>query len=593
MFVMILLNCKVTEPKKLWDSIWEILAEDIQYRQRQLYGDSALKLNDEVLQNYTLQEIEKIFWKHNRTLKEDEFSDIPYPDMFGMDNLKKGLNTKQKIAFNEISKSFEQNDGRLFFVYGSGGIGKTYLWRTLIASLRSQGKIVLTVTSSGIASLLLLGGRTAHSRFKIPLRLNETSCCNVSKKSPLAELLCKVDLIIWDEAPMIHMNALEPVQRALADLMMETNKGKVLFGKKTLVLGGAFRKILPVTEEGTREDIVNASISISRLWKHFTVFELTENMRLSTGDASQDKRDEIEEFAKWILDVGNGKVPAISLDGSEDRDWIQIPSDLLIDYFINKRLDKEYLAERSILAPTNECVHKINSLILSSVPGKGYTYLTYHTNILFCLHLKYYYSHALSFVPGEERTYLSADSIGPESSEYHSSVVFYDKDFFNKHEESGMASHKLTLKVGVPIMLLRNLSNADGLCNGTRLIVKHLGQKYIEAEVLIGLGSGNTVFIPRIVMNTPETSFPFILHRRQFPVRICYAMTINKSQGQSLPNVGVYLEEPIFSYGQLYVSISRTIRRQGLKILIKKNGKEPDGYTQNVVFEEIFQTLLN
>ena len=94
-------------------------------------------------------------------------------------------------------------------------------------------------------------------------------------------------------------------------------------------------------------------------------------------------------------------------------------------------------------------------------------------------------------------------------------------------------------------------------------------------------------------MTTPETSLPFILHRRQFPVRICYAMTINKSQGQSLPNVGVYLDEPVFSHGQLYVAISRTTRRQGLKILIKKNGDEPVGYTQNIVFEEIFQTLQN
>ncbi|KAI3936611.1 hypothetical protein MKW92_018391 [Papaver armeniacum] len=156
-----------------------------------------------------------------------------------------------------------------------------------------------------------------------------------------------------------------------------------------------------------------------------------------------------------------------------------------------------------------------------------------------------------------------------------------------------MASHKLTLKPGVPIMLLRNLSNADGLCNGTRLIVTQLGEKVIEATILTGPSTGNTVFIPRIVMTTPESSLPFILHRRQFPVRICYAMTINKSQGQSLPNVGVFLEEPVFSHGQLYVAISRTTRRQGLKILIKKNGDEPDGYTKNIVYGEIFQNLQN
>ncbi|XP_026419937.1 ATP-dependent DNA helicase PIF4-like [Papaver somniferum] len=302
------------------------------------------------------------------------------------EDLKNGLNTKQALAFNEISRSVEQNDGRLFFVYGSGGIGKTYLWRTLIASLRSQGKIVLAVASSGIASLLLPGGRTPHSRFKIPLKLNETSCCNLFKKTDLAELLCKVYLIIWDEAPMMHMNALEAVQRALADLMMEENNDKkLLFGKKTLVLEGDFRQILPVIEEGTREDIVNASISKSKFWKYFIVFELTENMRLSTGDTSQEKKDEMEEFAKWILDVGNGKAPAISLDEFEHKDWIQIPSDLLIDCkenhihiivetmypdFLKRMLEKEYLAERSILAPTNECVHKINSHVLSSVPGK-------------------------------------------------------------------------------------------------------------------------------------------------------------------------------------------------------------------------------
>ncbi|KAI3914985.1 hypothetical protein MKW98_020532 [Papaver atlanticum] len=561
LFVIILLNCKVTEPKKLWDDNWHTLAEDIEYNNKKLYGDQAVHLAEEFLKNCTLREIEQIFWKHNRTLKEDEFSDIPYPDMSGInipennliheemnydmgslleetENLKKGLNAEQELVFRQITNSVEANDGRLFFVYGSGGTGKTYLWRTLIASLRGQGKIVLAVASSGIASLLLPGGRTAHSRFKIPMRLNETSCCNVIKKSKLAELLCKVDLIIWDEAPMINRNGFEAVQRALADVMMETYGSKVLFGKKTVVLGGDFRQILPVIEGGSREDIVNASISKSKL-----------NRRL----------------AKWILDIGNGELPAISLDGSEDKDWIKIPSDLLIDYtmypdFMNKRLDREYLAERSILVPKNECVHSINSHVLASIPG-------------------------------EEHTYLSADSIGPESSEYHSSIVFYDKEFLNKHEESGIASHKLTLKLGVPIMLLRNLNQVDGLCNGTRLIVTQLNKTVIEAEILTGPGVGNTVFIPRIVMTTPETSLPFILHRRQFPARVCYAMTINKSQGQSLPNVSVYLENPVFSHGQLYVAVSRTTRQQGLKILIKKNGNEPEGCTQNVVYKEIFENL--
>ncbi|XP_026451721.1 uncharacterized protein LOC113352060 [Papaver somniferum] len=595
LFVTLLLNCKVTEPKKLWSENWKLLADGIEHEHQKLYGNENLTYDDDDLKNYALQEIELIMWKCGRTLKEDEFSEIPYPDMSGIDvprnhlvaeetsydrinllaeaeSLKRELNIKQKIVFDSVIDSVEKKDGSLFFVCGSGGTGKTYLWRTIISYLRAQGKIVLAVASSGIASLLLPGGRTAHSRFKIPLRLNEQSCYNIFKKTNEADLLCRADLIIWDEAPMMHRNGLEAVQRTLADLMMEKNGGKELFGRKTLVLGGDFRQILPVIEEGSREEIVNASISRSKLWKHFKVFELTDNMRLLTGDTSVQKREEVEEFSKWVLDVGNGKLPTISLDGSKDTDWVEIPSDLLIrcqenhldtivrtmypDLIIHMR-DKNYLADRSILAPTNECVHNINS-------------------------------HILACIPGEEHTYLSADYIGPESTEYHSSVIFYDKEFLNKHECSGMASHKLTLKVGVPIMLLRNISQPDGLRNGTKLIVKQLGEKVIKSEILTGPGVGNIVFIPRIVMTTPETSLLFILHRRQFPVRVCYAMTINKSQGQSLPNVGVYVDKPVFTHGQLYVAVSRTTSRKGLKILIKKNDNEPEGYTQNVVYEEIF-----
>jgi nitrogenase subunit NifH len=72
-------------------------------------------------------------------------------------------------------------DGKLFFVYGSGGIGKTFVWTTFLSHLQGQGKIVLAVASSKIASLLLLGNRTAHSRFKIPIDLHNESTCNITQ----------------------------------------------------------------------------------------------------------------------------------------------------------------------------------------------------------------------------------------------------------------------------------------------------------------------------------------------------------------------------------------------------------------------------
>ena len=112
------------------------------------------------------------------------------------------LNTEQRMVYEAVINSVEKNDGGFLFVYGSGGCGKTYLWNTIITRLRSEKKIVLPVASSGIAATLLPGGRTAHSRFKIPLKLDEGSSCSIHHNSDIAELIKQTKLIIWDEAPM-------------------------------------------------------------------------------------------------------------------------------------------------------------------------------------------------------------------------------------------------------------------------------------------------------------------------------------------------------------------------------------------------------
>jgi len=122
-------------------------------------------------------------------------------------------------------------------------------------------------------------------------------------------------------------------------------------------------------------------------------------------------------------------------------------------------------------------------------------------------------------------------------------------EFLNTLQFSRIANHKLEFKVGVPILLLRNLNQSIGLCNGTRLIVNRLGQRVIEAEIITGNNVGKLVFIPRIIMSPSKTDWPFVLRRRQFPVRVAFVMTINKSQGQTLNNVGVYLPCPVYSHG--------------------------------------------
>ncbi|XP_065320848.1 ATP-dependent DNA helicase PIF1-like [Gordionus sp. m RMFG-2023] len=122
-------------------------------------------------------------------------------------------------------------------------------------------------------------------------------------------------------------------------------------------------------------------------------------------------------------------------------------------------------------------------------------------------------------------------------------------EFLHSQTPSGMPPHKLTLKVGTIVMLLRNLSPKKGLCNGTRLIIRHLHINFIDAEVLTGTTKRYRVFFPRIDLAPSDSQLPFTLKRRQFPIIPAFVITINKSQGQTFDHVGLFLPEPVFAHG--------------------------------------------
>jgi len=121
-------------------------------------------------------------------------------------------------------------------------------------------------------------------------------------------------------------------------------------------------------------------------------------------------------------------------------------------------------------------------------------------------------------------------------------------------------------------------------------MVRALQDNAIDAEIVGGQHVAKRVFIPRLPLSpSDDISLPFKFKRKQFPVRLSFAMTINKSQGQTIPNVGIYLPEPVFSHGQLYVGLSRGVSRSTTRILAKpKNDLDATRKsTKNIVYRDV------
>ncbi|XP_015185694.1 PREDICTED: ATP-dependent DNA helicase PIF1-like [Polistes dominula] len=172
-------------------------------------------------------------------------------------------------------------------------------------------------------------------------------------------------------------------------------------------------------------------------------------------------------------------------------------------------------------------------------------------------------------LPGDLVSYKSIDTVCDANE-----ALNFPTEFLNSLDLPGMPPHKLLLKVGSPIILLRNL-NPLRLCNNTRLVIKKLMKNVIEATILTGKFRGENILIPRIPII--PTDVPIQFKRIQFPIRLAFAMTINKSQGQTMSVCGLDLSTPCFSHGQLYVACSRVGKPSSLFVLAK------DGLTKSIV----------
>ncbi|GFU79470.1 ATP-dependent DNA helicase [Trichonephila clavipes] len=346
------------------------------------------------------------------------------------------------------------------------------LQRVELAKIRKDRDVALAVASSGIAAKLLSSGRTAHSVFKLPLNLasEETSTCNISKNSTRGALLQQCKLIVWDKCTMSHKRALEVLDRCLQDIQ---NNPK-LMGGVVVLLAGDFRQTLPVIEKGTAADKINACLKASYLWTKVEKLYLTTNMR-----AQLFSDVESGAYAQKLLEIGEGHLgtdqEGMVLFTHQFCHVVESEDELIDPVFPNMQqhiFDEKWLCERTILAPKNETAAKINKKLLDEIAS-------------------------------ETSVYNSIDTVMSSDD-----TTSYPVEFLNSLDLSGVPSHKLELKVGVPVLLMRNL-DSPRLCNGTRLRITELGRHIVKATILAGEAKGYNVLIPRIPIIPNNLPFNF------------------------------------------------------------------------------------
>ncbi|XP_074336836.1 uncharacterized protein LOC141674007 [Apium graveolens] len=298
-------------------------------------------------------------------------------------------------------------------------------------------------------------------------------------------------------------------------------------------------------------------------------------MRLRQGSTDLEIED-LKWFAQWVLDIGNGNVlPPRVADMPYMENRILIPPrfcDLNMENSIENMIsntfpgflencrDPEYLSKRAVLTPTNQTVGHLNSLIVDMVPGDSISYFSVD----------------------------SAEEFGGMDEDLN---VVFPVEYLNSLNVAGIPPHDLKLKVGVVVMLMRNLNQTLGLYNGTRMIVTKCLKFCVECEVICGSFVGTKHFIPRMELCPSDTKMPFKLVRKQMPLQFCYAMTINKSQGQSLDTVSLYMPKSVFTHRQYYVAVSRVTSPGGLTIFVDDDTGGATNITENVVYKEVFYDL--
>jgi hypothetical protein len=422
MFAIIMVFCEESNICYLWEKHFESMSKDHRRtmsnnlkcaRQMVLKDiDDIVSSMDKDICDYGLPELDDQDVEprsHNREVREKYSLGVNEIDLRGVHNLKpEHLSGYMKIIDHVINRK-----GRVFFVDGLRGTGKTFLYGCLIATIRSKGLIAVATTTSGIAASIMPGGHTAHSVFKIPVKIIDGSICKFSKQSDMANLLRRAALIIWDKVDMTKRQSVETLDRSLQDIM----GCELHFGGKVMVFGGDFRQVLPIVPRGTRAQIMDATLLRFYIWKDVRKICLTRNMRAQSDPW----------FLDYLLRISNGTEDTFA------GDYVHLPKDIAMEYKDEHSIDRlidcvfsdlsnnacsiHYMRKCGILCMGNGYVDEINARMIDRFSGKTTVFYLFYS------------------VDDDERNN-------------------YPQDFLNSITPNGLPPHELRIKNNCPLILL-------------------------------------------------------------------------------------------------------------------------------------------
>lgn len=568
------------------DDIRNAMALDFSVRRNESASNS-------IVVNDLLTDLEDRFASMGRSM--DDYG-LPHPIKRITELQREGMRYnayEQEKLFNDLNDRFPNNPAQdeimceiidlledpgcssIMFIQGQAGTGKTNIGRKILSYVRSKGFLAFAIASTGLAANLYDNGMTAHSFFGVDVlddddtedddKKKSVGCWKLKGRPEREELIQNTKCILWDEFPSNHSDVFNAAYTYFSG-----------FQRKIIVCMGDFKQIPPVVKYGVRQEVVAASIISHPLWDKFAVYELTTNMRLeieaerlrkliNENKAIEEDVVKLEDqlqYGKMLLAIGRGvtddTAQLLDEDTVSGRQLLRLPRvkyfleeerDAAIEFVFSDGFDPDSISCRHILVATNALGDEWNSLIQEK-----------NTN--------------------EMHELLSSDKLADIDDPYNILASMLTPEVLNMYDAPGVPPHQLNLKVNDICIVLRNLSRKDKIATNTIVRIAKITNICITAETL-----GN----PRIYFKFKlPYGRSFSLLRRQFPLRLAYAVTLNKSQGQEGKAFLFDARSPPFTMGHAYVGLSRVFSSNSIAVFLSKEKILDSAPTiVNVVYPEM------